>query len=375
MGELTADRNTVLVLGAYGLAGREVVRGLIERTKLAVIASGRNERKLATVAAPLDAARLQARVFDATEPAALTRACEEAALVINCVGPYTEHGAEIAGRVIRAGRGYVDFANEQSHYKRLQGLDAEARTQHVPLVTAAGAIPGVSTVLAGLAAKRLPGLHSVELLYAQGRMPDNDAGLASLLSAILESGLGSVTLRDGRHVPLRLGEARRTEDLPAPFGATSMIGFPTADELIVPQKVALRCVTTYWAMGDVPPGFFSLIRLLKPHARPWAYKLVRRLMEWSMQHDYARAVKKGIGPEAVLKVVGHGPDKRWEALAFFRDGGVATAFLPVLVARRFGAGAEIGAGLLSPLDVFDPDDVVREMVDGNWASSFREGTT
>lgn len=372
--ELKSERTAVLCLGAYGLAGREVVRCLIQRTDLSVIAGGRNPRKLEALAAQLDSARLRTRILDATDPASLRQACAEAGIVINCVGPYTEHGAVIAEGVIRAGRAYVDFANEQSHYKRLRGLDEQARAQSVPLVTAAGAIPGISTVLAGLAAKRLPGLHSVDLFYAQGRMPDDESGLASLLSGILESGIGSVTLRDGKHLPLRLGDANRIEDLPAPFGRSAMIGFPTADELIVPQKVPLRSLATYWAMSEVPPGFFALIRLSKPHRRAWAYRLIRRLTEWSMRRDYERAVKRGLGPEAVLKVVGHGPENRWEAIARFHDGGIATAFLPVLVTRRFSEGAEIGKGLLSPLDVFEPDDLVREMVDGKWAVSFREET-
>jgi hypothetical protein len=362
----------VLVLGAYGLAGREIVRGLIEKTELAVVASGRNEAKLAALASRLDASRLQTRVLDAYDPKALTQAVEEADLVINAVGPYAERGPQIAMRVMQAGRPYVDFANEQSHYRQIQALDATAREKGVPLVTGAGAIPGVSTLLAGLAAQRIPDLHSVEMFYAQGRMPEAEGGLASMLSAVLESGLGSVTLRDGKHVRLRLGDEQRKEALPDPFGSTPMVRFPTLDALVVPQKVPLRSLATYWAMGEVPPGFFALLRLLKPHERTWAYKLVRRITEWSMKQDYERAVKKGLGPEGILKIVGRGTTQRWESLLSFPDGGIATAFLPVLTARRFFEAGLGKTGLLTVLDLFDPEDALRAMQNGGWATGFEE---
>lgn len=362
----------VLVLGAYGLAGREIVRGLIEKTELAVVASGRNEAKLAALASRLDGTRLRTRVLDAYDPNALTRAAEEADLVINAVGPYAERGPQIAMRVVQAGRAYVDFANEQSHYRQIQDLDATAREKGVPLVTGAGAIPGISTLVAALAARRISDVQSVEMFYAQGRTPEADGGLGSMLSVILESGLGSVTLRDGTHAPLRLGEEQRTEILPEPFGSTSMIRFPTLDALVVPQKVPLRSLATYWAIGEVPPGFFALLRLLQPHRRSWSYKLIRRLSEWSMKQDYERAVKKGLGPEGILKIVGQGATQRWEARVSFADGAIATAFLPVFTARRFFDGELRHTGLLTVLDLFDPEDALREMQDGGWATGLEE---
>ena len=105
---------TVLVLGAYGLAGREIVDSLLAKTDLAVIASGRNVEKLEALTARLAHTRLSTRLLDAYDAGALAKACSEADLVINAVGPYAVGGAEIARTVLDSGLPYVDFANEQS---------------------------------------------------------------------------------------------------------------------------------------------------------------------------------------------------------------------------------------------------------------------
>ena len=62
-------------------------------------------------------------ILDVTDSQALQTVCNEAQLIINCVGPYLKHGADIATATLAANASYIDFANEQSHYNRLQRLD------------------------------------------------------------------------------------------------------------------------------------------------------------------------------------------------------------------------------------------------------------
>lgn len=50
---------TVLVLGAYGLIGREVVRFLVEKTEAEVIAGGRKRERLEGLAAELNPDRVR----------------------------------------------------------------------------------------------------------------------------------------------------------------------------------------------------------------------------------------------------------------------------------------------------------------------------
>ena len=53
---MTHER-TILVTGAYGLVGRELVRLLVEKTDASVIATGRKIERLASLAADLDPGR------------------------------------------------------------------------------------------------------------------------------------------------------------------------------------------------------------------------------------------------------------------------------------------------------------------------------
>ena len=64
---------TVLVLGAYGLAGREIVAGLLAKTDLRVIASGRNAQRLGKLATRPSHDHLSTRLLDAYDAEALAQ--------------------------------------------------------------------------------------------------------------------------------------------------------------------------------------------------------------------------------------------------------------------------------------------------------------
>jgi hypothetical protein len=360
---------TVLVLGAYGLAGHAITRMLLERTPFNVSAAGRKAAALAQLfsgsaalgrrAAELPDTRLRTVCLDARDTSALATACGAADVVINEVGPYARDGASIARTVIEAGKAYIDFANEQMHFHRLEALDGLAREQGVPLITAAGAIPGVSTMLALHAAARVPGVERLDLFWAQGRMPEAGSGLGSLMSGVLEAHHMPVAIEDGEETPIRLGARWHEESLPPPFGKTKMLGLPTIDAITIPRLVPLRHLQTWWMMGDVPTGLLTLLRVLRPERRPWAYRLVEALVRKTAEREYAHALAHGLGPEGLLKVRATGPDSTWEGHILFRDGGVATAVLPVLCARAVLEGRAPRAGLLTPPDLFTPEDVFK----------------
>ena len=355
-----APVETVLILGAYGLAGREVVAGLLATTDLAVIATGRNPAKLGALASRLADPRLATRRLDAYDAGALAQACTDADLVINAVGPYAVGGAGIARTVLESDRPYVDFANEQSHYRRLESLAALARQKRLLLLTAAGEIPGLSTLVVLQAVERLPDVQEVDVFYAQGRAPDEESGIGSYLGGVLEVGFL------GRRVE------RRIERMPEPFGEVQMVAVPTIEALTVPKHTPLRALENWWALGEIPPGTEALIRLLKPHERAWARRLFERLTRWAQRGEYRRALQKGLTSAGVIKVVARAPQGRWEAILHVADGGLATSYLPVLAARQLAEGKLDAVGLVTPIDVFEPTATFRELAALGWPLEVRE---
>ncbi len=366
---------TILVLGAYGLVGRELIGMLVDKTGATVIASGRKADRLAAVTKGLDEGRVVRRVLDASDAPALAAACAGASLVINCIGPYIESGAAVARAAIESGASYVDFASEQVHYERLQGLDAAARDKGLFLLTGAGSVPGLSAVLVLVAESRIGAIESIEILYAQRGMPSADGGLGSLMTGVLEAGFTPVALRDGQRVPVRLGENRKRFTLPSPIGEAELIGFPSLETLTLSERLPVRSIASYWFFGEIPPILFTLIRALKPHRRPWAYRLLRRLAEWAMRREYERGVAKGVEIDALLRVSARREGKGWQAtLRFPEGGGVPTAYLPAITAKRFLESRFHHVGLVTPVDVFTPDELFAEMRELGWTLDLEEHT-
>ncbi len=348
---------SILVLGAYGLAGRAVVARLVQRTALQVIAAGRDAAKLAASLAGYDAARVTARVFDATDAAALHVACADVAVVINAAGPFARHGDRIAEGVVAAQRAYVDCANEQVHYRRLQLQDDAARDAGVPMMTGAGAIPGLSTLLAVQLLSRYPEAHDLQLAWVQHRHAYAETGLASIMGGILDSLDDPVSLSGGEFVPLQLGAAIAEVEMPAPFGTTRMLEAPTLDALVLAGRAGLQELHTWFHLTDIPVGLMKVIRLLEPQRRPWAYRLITFFAERMNNADTANAIAQNCSPESLLQVTLQGGNTTHRHWMLFRDGACATAVLPVRFAEDYIAGKIDAQGLLTPVDCYADTDL------------------
>lgn len=338
----------ILVLGAYGLAGRAIVERLAAKTGWPLTAAGRRADKLAALRAETGGDRVDTLVLDAADTAALRAACTEAAFVINAVGPFARGGAAIARAVVECGVPYLDCANEQEHYRNLAPLDAVAREHGVPLITAAGAIPGLSTLVITRLLERTPGADAVDYCWAQFRHARAESGLASMMGGLLEAAGRPVAVRDGRPVPVVMGRSVRDVDLPEPFGRRRLLEVPTIEALTLPERFPLRELHAWFYLGNLPLWLLDGVRLLDPGRRRWAYRLIEAVMRRINDAETRNAVAAGIGPEALLSVRACGPQAEAAADILFRDGAVATACLPAHLAGCWLRGELPETGLLTP---------------------------
>ena len=235
---------TILVTGAYGAVGRELVSMLVEKTDARVIATGRKTERLASLPAEFEPGRVETQVLDALDPMAVRAACSRAGLLINCVGPYLESGEGVARVAIEAGASYVDFASEQVHYQRLKELAPSARERGSFLLTGAGVVPGLSAVLALRGAEQLPSVDSVEIIFAQPRMPAADAGLGSILTGVLEEGHWR-TARRSRDGGTSAAGTRRRYRCCSAGGSTRIVTGPSS-------PADTRCLLRKRARGQTP---------------------------------------------------------------------------------------------------------------------------
>ncbi len=347
------SKKQILLLGAYGLAGRAIAERLTSHTDYTIIAAGRNRNKMEQLLKDGNRDRTQLLVLDATDVMSLKQACSSADFVINAVGPFARTGASIARTVVECGCPYLDCANEQRHYHNLQELDELARQRSVPMVTAAGAIPGISTLLIANLLQRFPSMKEVSCCWAQFRHAYADSGLASMMGGILEAMERPLTLREGSLSPLIIGHSIKDFTLQEPFGKLRFMELPAIDTLTLANRFALQELHTWFYLGDMPTWLLGILRLLRPDRRPWAYRLVESVMRYMNDKDTANAIAKGIGPECLLQVTATDGTRKERWFMMFCDGAAATACLPVHIAKLYLAGNIDTTGLLTPMDIVE----------------------
>ncbi|WP_290053587.1 saccharopine dehydrogenase NADP-binding domain-containing protein [Amycolatopsis solani] len=224
---------SVLVYGAYGLTGRFVVAELRERGFTPVL-SGR------------DAAKLPGgRPASVDDPAALDRALDGVAAVINCAGPFAATALPVAAAAIRAGVPYVDVAAEIE-----ANLDTFALTADTAVVPAMAFFGGLADLLATAAMDGWTAADEVHVAYGLSGWHPTPGTLAA--------GQVSRERRGGRRVRFAGGRLEHRDDalstlewnFPAPLGPRPVLGeFSMADIVTIPRHLAGPSVTSYMTVA------------------------------------------------------------------------------------------------------------------------------
>ncbi|KQO12604.1 hypothetical protein ASF11_16475 [Acidovorax sp. Leaf76] len=141
---MNSTQPSIAVFGAAGHTGQFVVQEALRRG-LAVVAVGRDARKLADTMPP----GVACRTADLADPSSLDPAFAGCAVVINCAGPFMDTAVPVGQAALRAGCHYLDVTAEQaSTQATLDGLDAPARAAGRVVVPAAAFYGGLADLLA-----------------------------------------------------------------------------------------------------------------------------------------------------------------------------------------------------------------------------------
>lgn len=335
----TGAAASVLVLGAYGAVGREVVRSLATSPGVLVTGAGRRREPLRSICDPLG---VKGVVLDVADRAALARAIPRAGVVINCVGPYLLHGAAIAAACVELGAHYVDVASEQEHYRRLGHLHARAVTNGVSLVCAAGLYPGISGILMNALISSSRSGAQVELLLGMGAPPDDELGQAQLKSGLLELSYPLQIVEDGNLVPFAHGQPAWEREFHSPFGTVDVMPWPQIEVLECAEDDRIvACRSGLWMPGTrrTPAPLLRLVRRLDPARRPLVYRWLGRLLE--AQHRRATSTSRAaeLGLRAVVRVTVHDDERNEHLTATVSNGLKASAYLPALLTPALLSGS------------------------------------
>jgi short subunit dehydrogenase-like uncharacterized protein len=290
----------VVLLGATGFTGRLTAAHLARRlsgttTRWAI--AGRNEAKLAAVAADLPGDGPAIEVVDVGDLDGLTALAARTTALATTVGPYAEHGMPVVQACVTAGTEYADITGEPGFVADVRRrFDAEASEAGIRLVSCCGfdSVPhdlGVAATVEHLpedAAITVRGYVEADARFSGGTARSAIAAIASrqVPSARVDGErrreVRSLPLRihridpavgiDGYGVPLptidpaivlrsaatldgygakfRYGHFARVRNLPSVAGAVAGVGALAAAASLPPTRALLEKVLP--ASGDGP---------------------------------------------------------------------------------------------------------------------------
>jgi saccharopine dehydrogenase-like NADP-dependent oxidoreductase len=145
----------VIALGGAGGMGvwacRAVAQsGQVTELTVADLDAGRAARVAAELGPQARGAGL-----DVTDTAALRDVLSEADVVLNTVGPFFRFGVSILRAAIDAGSCYIDICDDWEPMAEMLELDAAAKAAGATALVGMGASPGITNLLAVLAAREL----------------------------------------------------------------------------------------------------------------------------------------------------------------------------------------------------------------------------
>lgn len=144
----------IVILGGAGRVGRRIADITMSR--------GLGEVTVADLRVPADgpSGRLYVSV-DLADDQALADLLSAHDLVINCVGPFDLWGTRVLDAAIASRTDYLDICDDPGPTVALLERDAAAREAGVRAVVGVGASPGLSNLLAVVAARQLATTHTL----------------------------------------------------------------------------------------------------------------------------------------------------------------------------------------------------------------------
>jgi short subunit dehydrogenase-like uncharacterized protein len=196
---------SLVIYGASGFTGGLTARKAVE-AGLEPVLAGRRPEALAPLADELGG--LPTKAFALDDPQAMDAALADAAVLVNCAGPFPATVAALADTCVRTGTHYLDLAGEVEQYEIVRERAEQAEQAGVMLMPGVGFGIVPTDCVAVHLKRRLPSATRLELAFQTvGEISRGTAG--AVLTGLHRKG---VERRGGSYVPIRPGARRREID-------------------------------------------------------------------------------------------------------------------------------------------------------------------
>ena len=145
----------VLILGGGGAIGRMALSSAAACSAVdEIVVADRIGAAAQRAAAPFEG-QATPMTLDVFDDVALRRAMQDVDAVVNCAGPYYRTGIHCLQAAIAEKRDYLDVCDDWETTHEMLRLDGEARAAGISAIVGMGASPGVTNLLARVAASEL----------------------------------------------------------------------------------------------------------------------------------------------------------------------------------------------------------------------------
>ena len=250
----------VTVLGGCGAVGSVAVRTLVQSGEYEVVIGDWKIEQARGMALTLGPAA-SAVQCDARDSQSVRSAIEGSDVVLNCVGPFYSTVKPILNAVVEAGINYVDVCDDVDVTLEILAMDEEVRRAGVAALIGMGSSPGLTNVIARLAADTLlESVESIDILHTHGGEPVEGAGvighrfhcMAIPIPMYLDGKLRYVDYFGEDGIALR-----QSFDFPY-IGPTKIYPYPHPEQVTLPQHIPVRQVTNKGSV--LPEAYYDLIR-------------------------------------------------------------------------------------------------------------------
>ncbi|HEX2912384.1 MAG TPA: saccharopine dehydrogenase NADP-binding domain-containing protein [Chloroflexia bacterium] len=346
-GSADTKRSRILVMGATGYTGRQVVTEL-QRLGLPCALAGRDRARLTSLKTELKLPEdTPLTVADPTQPASLSALfTSEIGVIINCAGPFTTLGEAVVRASIEASVPYLDITGEQGYIARIiDKYDNPAQQKGCAVVPACGFEYAMTNWASALAAEDLGEIAELWTATAVRDLKTSRGTQLSALAAISQPGYG---WQSGRRVPKIAASSARQVDFPAPFGKKNTIWVPFGEMLTIPRYIAVENLQSFMATPGFSGRILRIISPLLPALSQIGGVVLKPLMR-GPQAEYSEKSRWAVLAEARNK---QGQVKRVTLQGQNVYG--LTVVLIVWCAQQMLATNFSGKGVLGPAQAFDP---------------------
>jgi saccharopine dehydrogenase (NAD+, L-lysine-forming) len=169
----------ICVLGGCGAVGSFSVRTLANFEEFSEIIIGDiNIKQAKKLASEIGSDKILTEKVDALDPSSIKNVIKGSDVVLNCTGPFYKFVPIILRTVIDVGIDYVDICDDVDVTIDILKLDDQAKQANISALIGMGSSPGVTNLLAKLAADQLlDEIESVDIYHAHGGEPIEGAGV------------------------------------------------------------------------------------------------------------------------------------------------------------------------------------------------------